>query len=220
MASTNTLLEIPILASLSKEELEALASLLSERKFKKNNHIISKDDDSKSLMFLAQGKAKVTISSIEGKEVILAYLRRGEFFGELALLTGEDRSADVVALNDCSVLFLSSEDFKRHAAKFQGLNLAMMKELAKRLRAATSKIADLALYDVYKRVVNALESIAEKRIINGEDALVIDERPKHQDLASMIGTSREMVTRALKSLEDDAVITIEGKQIILWQTLS
>lgn len=215
MSSINTLLEIPILSALSKEELTALAPLLKEKTFRKNNHIISKDEDSKSLMFLAQGKAKVTISSAEGKEVILAYLRRGEFFGELALLTGEDRSADVVALNDCLVLFLSAEDFKRHAANFQGLNFAVMKELAKRLRAATSKIADLALYDVYKRVENALESLAEKRFVNGEDRLVVNERPKHQDLASMIGTSREMVTRALKSLEDDGAIVVEGKRIII-----
>lgn len=216
MASTEQLKQISILAPLEQDELESLAPLLGKREFKKKNHIITKDDDSKNLMFLLEGKAKVTISSIEGKEVILAYLSPGDFFGELALLTGEDRSADVVAMNSCSVLFLSEADFRKHSNKFQGLNLAIMKELALRLRTATAKIADLALYDVYQRSLSALKSLAEEKEVEGERILIIQDRPKHQELASMIGTSREMVTRALKSLEEDGLIEMDGKKVTIW----
>jgi CRP/FNR family cyclic AMP-dependent transcriptional regulator len=94
-----------------------------------------------------------------------------------------------------------------------GLSFALMKELALRLRAASAKIGDLALYDVYRRVARTLKSMAKPEIENDEEALVIDERPTHQELANMVGTSREMVTRALKGLEEDGCITVESKRI-------
>lgn len=215
MPSINQLREIPIFACLESEEVSALAQILQERRVSKNSVIMCASDPGSSIMFILKGKTRVALSSSEGKEIVLSYLNQGEFFGEIAVLTGADRSADVIALTDCEVLVLQKDDFESHIQNHSGLVLGMMTELAERLRAASAKIADLALYDVYRRISRTLNSIAENQEINGEVRLVIEQRPTHQELAAMTGTSREMVTRALKGLEEDGCISIEEKKIII-----
>lgn len=217
MNALHELRQVPLFAEISDEELTHLLGMLRERRAPRGSYIVYVEDPGPSMMFLIEGKAKVNLLSNDGKEVVLAHLSDGEFFGEIALLTGEDRSANVVAITDCKLLVLNTEDFKRHIAKYSGLAHAMLKELAERLRSATLKIGDLALYDVYRRVARTLKSMGEKQRIGDRDAWVINERPTHQELASMVGTSREMVTRALKGLEEDRCIIIDGKRIELYK---
>lgn len=214
MIAEHQLRAIPLLASLESEELAKLAAVLQERRVPKGSYIVYASDPGPSMMFLAQGKAKVTLVSAEGKEIVINYLLPGDFFGEIALLTGEDRSANVVATSNCLLYVLNAEDFRRHMLENSGLTLAMMRELALRLRGTVAKIGDLALYDVYRRVARTLRTLAApKQEGSGEERLIIQERPTHQELASMVGTSREMVTRALKGLEEDGCIIIEDKRI-------
>ncbi len=213
MIAEHQLRAIPLLSSLENDELTRLAGVLKERKVPKGSYIVYAADPGPSMMFLAQGKAKVTLVSSEGKEIVINYLLRGDFFGEIALLTGEDRSANVVASSDCVLYVLSADDFRQHMLDNSGLTLAMMRELALRLRGTVAKIGDLALYDVYRRVARTLKTMAEVVGKDAEERLMIHERPTHQELASMVGTSREMVTRALKGLEEDGCIVIEDKSI-------
>ncbi len=213
MAIEDQLREIPLLNDLDEVEILKLSALVKERRSPKGSYIVYVQDPGPSIMFLVQGKAKVTLNSSDGKEIVLYNLTKGDFFGEIAVLTGEDRSANVVATSDCKLLVLDSADFKRHVNENPGLSFALMKELALRLRAASAKIGDLALYDVYRRVARTLKSMAKPEVEGDEEALVIDERPTHQELANMVGTSREMVTRALKGLEEDGCITVESKRI-------
>lgn len=217
MTSLHSLREIPVFSGLNEDELGALAPLLRERKAPKGSYLVCHDDPGASILFLAQGKAKVTLVSTEGKEVVLYRLRKGDFFGELAVLTGEDRSANVVAVSDSLLLVLQGDDFKRHIEKHGGLALALMRELALRLRAASSKIGDLALLDVYRRVASTLRSLAVSGLRDGEEVLIIEDRPTHQEIANMVATSREMVTRALKNLEDDGCIETEGKSLLVYK---
>jgi CRP/FNR family transcriptional regulator, cyclic AMP receptor protein len=213
MLAEQQLRKIPLLNRLGAEELSALGALIKERSAPKASYIMYAEDPGPSMMFLLQGSAKVTLNSDEGKEIVLYHLIKGDFFGELAVFTSEDRSANVVALSDCRLLVLSGDDFWRHVRQHSGLAIEMMKELAIRLRAATAKIGDLALYDVYRRVARTLRSMAKQVSVDGEEVLLIEERPTHQELANIVGTSREMVTRALKGLEDDGCIVIENKTI-------
>lgn len=215
MITEEQLRSFPLLAKLESAELQALAPLLTRRKAPKGSFILYAEDPGPSLMFLFEGKVKITLSSDDGKEVVLALFESGDFFGEMALLTGEDRSANVVAMTDCELFVLSADDFQRHLVSNTGLVLEMARELAQRLRASTSKIGDLALYDVYRRVARTLKSLGTATELSGQTVYVIDERPTHQELASMIGTSREMVTRALKGLEEDGHMVLEGKKLVL-----
>jgi len=213
MITEQQLRSIPLLSSLSSEELGKLASVLRVKRAPKGSYILYVEDPGPCLMFLSKGKVKVTLVSQEGKEIVLAHLNEGEFFGEVAILTGEDRSANVVALTDCESFVISKEDFENHILNNFGLAHAMLRELAFRLRSASSKIGDLALFDVYRRVARTLQSSGKVIAKEGGKRLVIENRPTHQELASMVGTSREMVTRALKGLEEDGCIVIEGKRI-------
>jgi CRP-like cAMP-binding protein len=204
---------IPLLSNLSDEELVSLAAMLARRRAPKGSFIVYADDPGPSLMFLLRGKVKITLGSDDGKEAVLANLEDGDFFGELALLTGEDRSANVVALGDCELLVLSKEDFHQHLMKNNGLVFAMARELALRLRSASNRIGDLALYDVYRRVARTLKSLGTQAEGQEPPIFVIEDRPTHQELANMVGTSREMVTRAMKDLEEEGCIVVEGKRI-------
>lgn len=220
MTAAHQLREITILKTLEQAELEQLSQVVKERRAPKGSYIVYHDDPGPSIMFLAQGKAKVTLVSSEGKEIVLYNLEKGDFFGEIAVLTGEDRSANVVATTDCKLLVLNGEDFRQHIVDNHGLALALMKELALRLRNATMKIGDLALYDVYRRVARTLKSIARPQPAaegqgDEEEIYVIEERPTHQELANMVGTSREMVTRALKGLEEDGCIRTDNKRLFV-----
>lgn len=213
MIAEHHLKHIHILRDLTSHELASLGSVMIERRFPKGSYIVLSEDPGPSIMFIAEGSVKVTLVSDDGKEVVVAGLSEGEFFGELAVLTGEDRSANVVAATDCRLFALSADSFRQHLAENSGLAFAMMKELALRLRSATAKIGDLALYDVYRRVARTLRSIAQTETVEGKEVLVIDQRPTHQELAALVGTSREMVTRALKGLEEDGCIILSGKRL-------
>jgi CRP-like cAMP-binding protein len=215
MASIEKLKEIDLLSDLEDAELQALLSVITTKNAAKGSFIVCADDPGASLMFVSSGLVKISLMSNDGKEIILAHLGKGEFFGELAMLTGEERSANVIAAEDSEILALSAEDFKQHILANTGLSLALMRELAVRLRNATSKIGDLALYDVYRRVARTLKSIGTLHTEGDKRYYVIEKRPTHQDLASMVGTGREMVTRALKGLEEDGCITIDGKRLTL-----
>jgi CRP/FNR family cyclic AMP-dependent transcriptional regulator len=213
MIAEHQLREIPLLNELESEELLRLAKVMKERRAPKGSYLVYFEDPGPSILFLTQGRAKVTLISNEGKEIVLYTLSEGDFFGEIAVLTGEDRSANVVATTDCRLFVLNGDDFRQHIKENNGLALAMMKELALRLRTASGKIGDLALFDVYRRVARTLKSMALSKVVDGEEVMVIEERPTHQELANMVGTSREMVTRALKGLEEDGCIVIQSKCI-------
>jgi len=215
MANLSEIRTIPLLAGLSDGELEKLSPLLIERSAAKGSYIVYKDEPARSIFFVLSGEVKINLVSPEGKEIVLAFLKAGEFFGELAILTGEERSANVVATTDCRLLALSENDFKANVLGIPGFALAMMASLAERLSEATIKIGDLALFDVYRRVARSLKSLGEKLETDQGIIYRIAQRPTHQELASIVGTSRGMVTRALKGLEEDGCILVEGKEIRL-----
>lgn len=217
MITPTELRKIPLLSELDEAEIANLCAVFKERRAPKGSYIVYAEDPGPSMMFIADGKVKVNLMSNDGKEVVLANMEEGEFFGEIALLTGTDRSANVVALSECRLFVLNEDDFNQHLSRFTGLARGMLKELAFRLRNASSKIGDLALYDVYRRVARTLKSMGTAQTVDGKEVFVIEDRPTHQELAAMTGTSREMVTRALKGLEEDRCIVINGKRIEVYK---
>ncbi len=212
--------KIELLESLPEEELIALDSVLKEKKAKKGETIIHASEESDSMMFLLDGKLRVSLSSSDGKEYVLTHLSEGAFVGEIALLTGEDRSADVSAIEDSTLLVISREDFHHHTKQFTGLSQSLLRELALRLRNSSLKLGELALLDVYRRVAATLRGlsneVSSEESKSGKKYYYLEPRPTHQELSAMVGTSREMVTRALKGLEEDGHISIVGKRIELY----
>lgn len=205
--------KISLLKALSQPERAVLLKKLTLHDYKKGANIIISDQSGREMMFVADGIVDIKRTNSDGKEVIISRLGVGDFFGEISLLTGSSRSADVVAVEDCMILVLSSRDFDQLLNDNPNFSRALLVDLARRVSAASTRISDLALLDVYLRVESTLKSLAIREPETAK--LVVLTRPTHKDLAAMVGSSREMVTRAISRLEEDGAIKIEGQKIWL-----
>lgn len=200
---------VPLFTGLSESQLEILASGTVRRNYPKGRTIVAEGEPSQSLYILLSGRAKVQRSDSEGKEVILAVLMSGEFFGEMSLIDDAPRSASVITLESCDFLAINKENFKAMLAQNADLGMSVMRGLVRRLREADKKIETLALLDVYGRVARVLLDFSEN--VGGER--IVKSKLPRQEIAKMIGASREMVSRVMKGLEIDGYIVSlpEGK---------
>jgi len=203
--------KIPLFAGLTEVHLDQLARMAVFRKVLRHKTIVHVGDSTDSLFVIVNGSAKVLNRDVEGNEVILTFLGTGECFGEMGLIDGSPRSADVVANENCELLEISKVDFTKALAGNVDLCLNIMKSLVLRLREANHKIESLALMDVYGRVAKLLLDLSE--LENG--LRVIRRKVTKQDMAKMVGASREMVSRVMKDLESNGYIRIEEGRIVL-----
>ncbi len=208
-----TMRHIPIFARLSAAELEALRVKLKVRDIKKNALFMRDGTEGSEMFFLATGQVRVYRTGGKGKEFTLALLNEGEFFGEIALLTGSTRTANVLATSRATVWELSRQDFIEHSRRFSGLPLFLAQSLANRLRLASGNLADIALLDVPHRIMRALEKMSQAHPSTQERCVL--SRPTHREIADLVGTSREVVSRCLKSFESRGIIRVEGKLLFL-----
>ena len=213
-ASVSTLLlrNVPLFSGLPEGQLALLTRVVGRKAYPRNTTIIAAGDPTDALYIVISGRLKVMMSDDEGREVILAILGQGEFFGEMGLIDEAPRSATVIAIEPCELLTISKLDFKKCLAENFEIGVGVMKGLVKRLREADKKIGSLALMDVYGRVARLLMEMAET--VDGQ-RVVVKKLPK-QDIAKMIGASREMVSRVMKGLEVDGYIVPapEGRLVL------
>jgi CRP/FNR family cyclic AMP-dependent transcriptional regulator len=207
----SVLQNIPMFAGLSEPQLEQIARVAVSRKVARNTTIVLVGDHTDSLFVIVSGSAKVLNRDAEGNEVILTLLGAGECFGEMGLIDGSPRSADVVASEACELLEIAKSDFIRALAGNVDLCLNIMKSLVLRLRLANRKIESLALMDVYGRVAKLLLELSEQE----GNLRVIRRKVTKQDMAKMVGASREMVSRVMKDLEASNYIRVEEGRIVL-----
>lgn len=211
MVSTTVLKSVPLFSSFPDEQLRMLASVVTRRSIPRSTTVISSGDATDSLYIVLSGRLKVMMSDAEGKEVILTILGPGEFFGEMGLIDDEPRSATVVAIEPCELLSIAKRDFKKCLAENFEMAMAVMRGLMRRLREADRKIGSLALLDVYGRVARLLLDMSE----NVEGEKMVTKRLPKQDIAKMIGASREMVSRVMKDLQMGGYIEVRGSNIVL-----
>jgi CRP/FNR family transcriptional regulator, cyclic AMP receptor protein len=213
--STAVLKTVPLFASLGEEQLRTLTAMVTRKSAPRSTTIMAGGDPTDSLYIVLSGRLKVMMSDSEGKEVILAILGPGEFFGEMGLIDDEPRSATVVTIEPCELLSIAKREFKKAMAENWQMTEAVMRGLVKRLREADRKIGSLALLDVYGRVARLLLDMAEN--VDGEK--VVTKRLPKQDIAKMIGASREMVSRVMKDLQTGGYIEMRGSTIVLRDTI-
>ena len=206
---------VPLFSALPEPQLVLLTSAVSRRSFTRGTTIISAGDVTESLYVVVSGRLKVMMSDDEGREVILAILGPNEFFGEMGLIDDHPRSATVVAIEACELLTLSKRDFKSCLAENFEMAMTVMRGLVKRLREADQKIGSLALMDVYGRVARLLLEMSET--VNGQK--VVTKKLAKQDIAKMIGASREMVSRVMKDLQSGGFIEVRPGSIFLHETI-
>jgi CRP/FNR family cyclic AMP-dependent transcriptional regulator len=215
MSHVSFLRQVGLFESLDDAEIDALSELTFTRTFTKETVIILAEEEGDTLFIIKNGQVKVSIVSEEGREVILSLLGGGAVFGELSLLDGKPRSTNVVATEDTEILMLRRTDFIQLIYKTPQIATALLAELASRLRKTDRQIEGLALLDVTSRISETLLQLASEQGNESAEGVTIRNRPTHQELANMSGTTRETVSRVLKRLESQGYIISKGRQLII-----
>ncbi len=204
---------VALFADLDAAQLQTLSRLASVRHFAAGAPILREADPGDLFFALVRGEVKVFVDSPEGREVVLTHLQAGDFFGEMALLEGEPRSASVTALVESELVALARDDFFALLARDFALTKKILQTISARLRRANGVIESLALQDVGGRLARYLVRLADESGQSPVDGYFAVHRPTHQEIANSIGATRETVTRMLKQFEDRKLIRIKGSTV-------
>ncbi|WP_309625918.1 Crp/Fnr family transcriptional regulator [Methylibium sp.] len=197
LSNLDLIRRVPLFSLLTGDQAQAIAEGVVKRRYRRGEVIVEQSTKSNALYILLTGRARVVTSDARGREVILAVLQPGDYLGEMSLIDNEPHSATVRAEVQCDVLVLGRSEFTRCLPENSSLSYAIMRGLVSRLRAADRQIESLALLDVYGRVARALLDMSEE----GAEFKLIRNKVSRQDLAKVVGASREMVSRVMKDLE-------------------
>jgi len=198
--------------------LEAFLAAAHRRKYPAKSTLIYAGDKSDSIYYILKGSVTVLVEDESGREIIVAYLNRGDFFGEMQLFTDDrPRSAWVKAKTECEVAELSYAKFKELAEKHTLLLYAVGRQMAERLNRTTQKVSDLAFLDVTGRVARTLLELSRQ-----PDAMTHPEgmqiKITRQEIGRIVGCSREMVGRVLKILVEQGLLSVKGKTMVVFGT--
>lgn len=207
------LLYVPIFSELPSEAVERISNSGSRKFYKKDNVVLMEDDTGTALFVIISGKVKVSRTSNDGKEVILTILNESDFFGEMAILDGMQRSATVTALEDSELFILQRNDFLDMLKEYPEISITLLYELTKRLRAADMKIKALSLKDAEGKVATVILQIADDVGMIKKGVVEIEKMPLQQDLANMAGTSRETISRTLHTFAKKGLVELEGSKL-------
>src|SRR2546428_8943796 len=210
VSAAEVLQKVPLFSQLSAVDLQRVVEVARDRAYPKNSVILFEDDPGDALYVVAKGQVKVVLIGEDEREVILSVLGEGEFFGEMALIDDEPRSAHVIAMEDSTLLVLRREDFQGILKQTPAIALALLRELSRRLRRVDEKVGSLVLLDVNGRVAQLLLDLADEA---GSDK--ITRRLTHHTIAQMIGSSRETVSRTMRELVDKGYIEISRREILI-----
>ena len=216
LSNLDLIRRVPLFSMLTADQAQAIADSVVKRRFRRGEIVVEQGRKSNALFILLNGRARVLTSDARGREVILAVLESGDYVGEMSLIDDAPHSATVRAELRTDMLVLGRAEFARCLPDSSSLAYAILHGLVQRLRAADRQIESLALLDVYGRVARALLEMAqddgERKIIRG--------KVSRQDLAKVVGASREMVSRVMKDLEERAMIeTLDDGSVVLKQRL-
>lgn len=204
---------VPLFQDLAEHELDAIAPLFVERKYKKNTVLFFEGDLGEDLFIIASGLVKIYRID-QAKEIILSLFDAGDFFGEMSLMQhGLTRSATAETLEATTMYSLSRRAFTHFLERTPKLSLKLLEMTMDRLRKANEQIYDLTFLDVRARTIKVLYRLAQEHGIDDNGSLLINMKLTHQQLANMAGTVRESVTKVLQELQEEQVIGIDKKMI-------
>ena len=207
--------QVSLFADLADEDIHELMTVAKRRPFRSGEVIFHRDDPGQVLYMIKEGKVKICIISPDGQEISLAVLGKGEYFGEFALLDGLPRSADAIALEKVECYTLQRSDFHNAIMKNPKIAIQVLEALTRRLRNTDQMVEDLIFLDVYGRVAKKLLELADAHGIKTESGTRIDVRLTQQELASMVGASRESVNKVMGYFTEKDFISTDKHRITL-----
>jgi CRP-like cAMP-binding protein len=205
--------KIPLLAELSDEEILRIKADFRIRQYAKREVVLHKGGSGDGLMFLLAGQLQVIDVTEDGRAIGLRMLAPGDFFGEIALITNSTRTASVVAMTDALVAFLPTATAMHLFSHSPSVASQMLRHLAQKIQRDSEFRALLSINNTAKRIYSFLVLMQKKN----PDGTVVENLPTHQDIANMINTSRETVTRALLALTQQGIVQKEPHRLIILQ---
>jgi len=207
--------EIPLFAGLGEDLLLKIEAISIEKSYKKGEIIILQDTSVEGLYILVSGRLRISRSSEDGRVKVLAILSPGDIIGEMSLLDDESASATVETMEDSRLILIGKEDFQAMLLRYPLVTIEIARILGRRLRSADKEIEELAFYSVKNRLIEALIDLANRHSERTSSGIRVSLRITHQDLADMVGSSRETITRIMNLLERDQLIVNEGGYIVI-----
>jgi CRP/FNR family transcriptional regulator, cyclic AMP receptor protein len=214
MTGNNDFLKyVPIFSELEDITIEQISKIGIRKEFKKDSVVLFEHETGSALFVIVEGKVKISRVSDDGREVILTILNESDFFGEMAIIDGLSRSANVTAMEDSELFIIQRNDFIALLQTHPEISISLLKELTSRMRAADLKIKSLSLKDAEGKVATVILQLADDigKIKNG--TVEIEKLPLQHDLANMAGTSRETISRTLHSLVKKELIDLKGSKL-------
>ncbi len=216
MASTKEYLgRIPMFSGLNKEELELLSRYEVEKTYQKGEVIFMEGDPGEAVYYIKSGKIKLYKTSLEGREVTLNILGPGSIFAEVTMFNNLEYPATAMVLEDVLVGMIRNDDLEKIVRENGNIALSLIKELNRRLYYAQVKIKDMALHDVNGRVAKVLLDLAYRYGKKNSRGIQIDLKMTKTEIANIVGTSRETVSRSLSQLKSDEIIDMQGKLVYI-----
>ena len=210
--------KIELLKSLPMQEIANLSKFATIKSVSNGRFLSRSGDAVNEISFILEGAAKVCRASEDGKEVTIALLAAGTHIGIVSLLSGAKRTTDVIATCKSSFLVFEAVQFEQHLRIFPGLTYSLLHSLSGRLEQTTQHLTENSLYDLNRRLALRLLEMAELVELDESERLLVRQRPSHQELANMLGVSREAITRALRYLESKDHIEIADNQVFINST--
>ncbi|WP_409341875.1 Crp/Fnr family transcriptional regulator [Paenibacillus sp. MBLB4367] len=206
---------VPIFEDLLYEELESIVPLFTERKYKKGSILFWEGEPGDEFFIIKSGLVKIYRLD-ESREIILSMFREGDFFGEMALFRQDmKRTATAETMEATSFYVLSRSDFAGFMEKYPKILLMLLETLSERLHKANEQILSLTFQDVRTRIYKTLLRLAEEYGTPYQNRSTINVKLTHQQVAGMVGTVRESVTKAFLELQDDGIIAVQNKFIMI-----
>jgi len=206
---------VPLFAKMRDVEVAQITDQCVHRDCREGDVILVEEEAGQTLFIILKGTVKITRTSDEGREVILTMLKSGDFFGELSLLDGKERSATVTAMEVSELLMLRRSEFLLLIEKYPQISIELLKVLADRIRKCDAQIENLTLQDAVGRVGATLIHVAEQTGHSRGASMIIPKLPVQQDLANMAGTARETISRIMAMFEEKKYIEREGHRVII-----
>jgi CRP-like cAMP-binding protein len=207
--------QIRLFSHLDAADLRRLAPSFFRREVEAGEQVFDQDEPSEEVFLILSGRVRIVRRAEDGREVTLAILKKGDFFGEIAIFTGEPRSAAAVAAEPVLLLVLSRADFLRAILDSPKVGLAIIEEMSRRLLEADRTIASLLWDNAYRKILLTIRRLAQTEGVPRGDALVIKRRVTHQEMADMAGTSRETASRILVFLKKAGAVVPSGRNVII-----
>ena len=213
--NSNFLRSVSLFSNLADEELQRILAVFKEQEFKKGDIILMEEDTGKYMYIVLEGRVKVSRLLTSGKEMILAFHQKGEYFGEMSLIDGGTTPATVTAMTVTAIAFVGRKEFTTVLLQHPKINSALLNMLCSRCRDAWTQIEVLTFNNADARIRTALFHLCQKKGERTQEGVRINLHLTHKEIADMTGISRETATRVLNNLHHQGVLSVETKHYII-----